>query len=105
MNELPNVKRYHGFTYRRIESVGPVGHIYAQERGGRVIAYEVFRSKIRPPGTRTLPDGRVIATGGERWPSNEDFGKWAWTFRTLDKARARLAELIGESISVEAAHA
>ena len=45
--------------------------------------YEIFKIKITPKNEvfgKTYPER-------ESYPSNEDFGKIAWTFRTLKKAK------------------
>lgn len=32
----------------------------------------------------------VVFEAKERYPSDEDFGKWAWTFKTIEECRLRL---------------
>jgi hypothetical protein len=49
---------------------------------GKTVAFEVFRRKIDKP--------KVIfgiqLNEREIFPGNEDFGKWAWTLSSLEKA-------------------
>ena len=42
--------------------------------------FEVFRIKV---GKERIIDGVTIEEG-EMFPSDEPFGKWAWTFPTMD---------------------
>jgi len=51
--------------------------------------YEVFRVQITPSGEmfgRWYPER-------ETYPCNEDFGKTAWTFRTLERARDKYGKI------------
>jgi hypothetical protein len=51
--------------------------------------YEVFKIKIHPPAElygRSYPER-------EAYPSNEDFGKTAWTYTSLEKARKKYKKI------------
>ena len=48
--------------------------------------YEVFKIKIAPAG---MSQREQFYPEREIYPNNEDFGKTAWTYRTLDKAKRK----------------
>jgi hypothetical protein len=80
------------------EKINRNGYIYTQlKRGERAaiyeqifedlgesfcIGYEVFKIRI---GKSKVVFG-VELPEKEKFPSDEDFGKWAWTYRDLNKA-------------------
>jgi len=80
------------------EKINRNGYIYSQlKRGERAaiyeqifedlgesscIGYEVFKIRI---GKSKVVFG-VELPEKEKFPSDEDFGKWAWTYRDLNKA-------------------
>jgi hypothetical protein len=90
MNRLPSIVRKNGFEYR-LKRKGQ-SYIYEQWDGNRLVAYEVFKAKIRMPGWlfgHFLPEREVF-------PGNEDFGNTAWTVALLgdeEKALARAEEI------------
>ena len=43
-------------------------------------------SKMKNPVTRI----DIIFPEKEKFPSDEDFGKWAWTYKTLDQCMEKL---------------
>ncbi len=99
MNHFPQTKRYHGFDYR-LEKAGERAVIYAQchrpkteTDQPKLIAYEVFRVTIDPPSERISAGKVVTSPGGLRWPWNEAFGKWAWTYRTKEQAIKRFEQV------------
>jgi hypothetical protein len=56
--------------------------------------FEVFRITILKEGTKVF--NNTITEDTEQYPSNERFGKTAWTFDTLELAMARYNKLIAE---------
>jgi hypothetical protein len=47
--------------------------IYEQHLNGEHIAWEVFKIRIRKAD-------KLVSEPLERFPGNEDFGKWAWSY-------------------------
>jgi hypothetical protein len=80
MKKLSDVVLKNGYTYTQIER-GEKAVIYSQKPSDPEIIgsheyFEVFRIKISPAKTVfgvELPEK-------EKFPSDEDFGKWAWSF-------------------------
>lgn len=81
----PNIRK-NGFDYRLIKK-GDKAYIYEQwdDEFEFVVAYEVFKIKIEK---EKLVFGDLMPER-EVFPGNEDFGKWAWTYGTLEKAEER----------------
>lgn len=73
----------------RLYKVGVKSIIYEQLYSKSVHYFEVFKLKIQKGGERW---GKVYEDK-MRVPCNEDFGKWAWTFRDEEKAVAKFNEL------------
>jgi len=96
---LPLVLRRHGFVMTQIERTAGTA-IYSQRlTGGRLIAFEAIRVRMRAEGTlagKTLP-AREVYPGDARW------GRDGWTFSTyggkvttdsaLEQARAKALAL------------
>lgn len=88
MKELAEVINRNGFVYKQLKR-GDRAAMYTQtlvdEDGGSFKAFEVFKIKI---GKAKIVFG-VELPEKEKFPSDEDFGKWAWTYldyqRALDK--------------------
>lgn len=79
-----------GFLYNLYKR-GEKAMIYSQTHpeDTEPLAYEVFKIKIDKPKIvfgNPLPER-------EKFPGNEDFGKWAWTYRTLDEAKVKFYNL------------
>lgn len=56
----------------------------------KIIGYEVFKIRIDPAGM--LPNGAPVAEK-EHFPSNEEFGKIAWSFSTQRTAMEKFQQL------------
>lgn len=82
MKILDNRVRKNGFDYYLVQR-NTKSAVYEQKIYNKTIAYEVFKIKIRKEENVF---GRIIEKR-EKFPSNEDFGKNAWTFKSLDKAK------------------
>lgn len=84
---LPISLRKNGFIYTQVYR-GTRSCIYEQRVGQILIAFEVFI--IRERSERSIL-GKIIPAK-EIFPSNEDFGKTAWTYWTLEQAMKKFNE-------------
>jgi hypothetical protein len=90
MIALPQKICKNGFSYTQL-CRGERSCIYDQRVGQKLIAFEVFIIQAR---SERLILGKIILAK-EKFPSNEDFGKTAWTFWTLEQAMKKFKELEG----------
>lgn len=97
MKTLPLILRYHGFNYTQVLR-GKRSCIYEQEVTPEIKYYEVFKLRERKERIVIFTGVDKKIEAGERWPRNEDFGEWAWSCRTLDRAMERFHELENETI-------
>ena len=89
MKQLQTQIRKNGYTYDQFKR-GESAFLYSQRgESGTPIAFEVFKRKEHKPYTI----GGVDIEGGESFPSDEAFGKWAWTYPRIDQALAKFEEL------------
>lgn len=63
--------------------------MYEQRDSGPVVYFEVFLIRIKPE--RIIKGKKIPAK--ERFPHNEAFGDWAWSFRNYEEALWRFKEL------------
>lgn len=85
-----------GFLYKEVKRDANIA-IYEQidvENDIR-LAYEVFKVVVMKPNN-------FIPEHFEKFPSNEDFGKTAWSFRKYDKAIDKFNFLKEKSLKAEA---
>ena len=75
MNTLKKELRKNGFTYKLIERTAHAA-MYRAFLKDEPHSFEVFKIKIRPEG---IVEG-VKTPETEIFPSNESFGKFAWSF-------------------------
>lgn len=81
MQILPLEFRKNGYNYTQVSREERKA-IYCQDVNSTVPYFEVFKIRVRPESVfrgKTIPEHEAI-------PGNEDFGKTAWTFRSLAKA-------------------
>lgn len=90
MIPLPLYLSKNGFPYTQI-CRGARSCIYEQRVGQKLIAFEVFIIQTR--SERSIL-GKIIQAK-EKFPSNEDFGKTAWTLWTLEQSMKKFSELEG----------
>ena len=83
----PTIKK-NGCTYALTQR-GQKALIYKQHYTKSLFYYEVFLIKIR---TEREFNGKTFPAK-ERFPHDEAFGKWAWSFRNLDDAEQKFLEL------------
>lgn len=67
-----------GFFFTQVRATDK-GFIYSVMSGGQVW-YEVFRRKVNQ-------------FGGVSYPKSKSFGKWAWWYKSLEKALNKLESL------------
>ncbi len=100
--KLPDELSKMGFKYRLVERQQNKC-IYAQYTGDRCVAYEVFKTKIvehrkrmeelnTRTGRKPIPD-IIYPEFKEAWPSDEEFGKRAWSYQSLEKAKENYSSL------------
>jgi len=90
INLLPAKLRKNGFLYTLVQR-GRRSCIYRQDVSPGISNYEVFQLKIRP---LWKIKGKVIPAR-EVFPSDGDFGIWAWSHRSREKAMQKYVELEG----------
>jgi len=93
MKPLPLTLRKNGFNYTQLLR-GVKTYIYEQEVLKDLKYYEVFQIKIAP---ERIFKGKVIEPH-ERFPHDEAFGVWAWTYRNYESALKKFEELEKEII-------
>lgn len=101
MKKLSDVVQKNGYTYTQIKRGGKAV-IYSQKPSDPEIIgtheyFEVFKIKISPPKTVfgvELPEK-------EKFPSDEDFGKWAWSCPNYDSAVAKFNKIENGEIEEE----
>lgn len=73
--EFTGIGEVGGFMFSQVAKTDK-GYVYKVSSGGEVW-YEVFRRKINQ-------------FGGVSYPKSKSFGKWAWSYMTLEKALNKL---------------
>jgi len=98
MNTLPEFRK-NSIPYILLQA-GTKSAVYEQLYSSqpKVSYFEVFRLKIQKGGERW---GKVYEDQ-MRIPGNEDFGKWAWVFRDIEKALAKFRQLENEPVKKSA---
>jgi hypothetical protein len=85
---LPEKLKKNGFEYRLIKRISNRA-IYSQHEGlGQIVAFEVFKIKTGKPHPKAIDDLENYDVV-ERFPLDEDFGKTAWTYPSIELAQAR----------------
>ena len=86
----PRINR-NGFIYIKLYE-SDRAYIYAQWDGCELQGYEVFHNKIR--GERVIKGNRLQAA--IRFPHNEAFGDWAWSYGFIDDVFEAWSRAIGK---------
>ena len=90
----PKTFRKNGYTYNQVTR-GTKGIIWEQiTKEGLKIGYEIWKLKIQPAYGFEVNHYPEM----EKKPSNNDFGKWAWTVGTLERAEDFLAMIENDTI-------
>jgi hypothetical protein len=58
-----------------------------------VVSYEVFERRESKDATFVRDGIEIIAEAKVKYPKSHEFGLWAFCFRDLEKAKAKLVEL------------
>ena len=77
-----------GYTYRCILR-GLKAFVYSQNLDGQIIGYETLRRKVN----KAFEVAGCKIEEGEAFPSNESFGKWAWSYKTYEDASKKYQEI------------
>jgi hypothetical protein len=90
MELLPERIRRKGFFYDFVKR-GQKAMIYKQTdvEDDFVVAYEVFKIKVDQPKVVFW----IQLNEREIFPANEDFGKWAWSCHSLERAEVKFQYL------------
>jgi hypothetical protein len=98
LKELGNKIRKNGFDYEKVKE-SKYAYIYAQRTKGasKVIAYEVFQRRENKPYTIA----GIEFPASVAFPSNENFGSWAFTYRTLASAERKFRALNAKGLYAE----
>jgi len=88
MVTLPPKIRKNGFTYTLV-SRGRRACLYKQRVTEKIHYYEVFILRL---GQEKNIFGKILPSK-EIFPRNEDFGKFAWSFRTITEAKKKFYRL------------
>lgn len=92
MKSLPTKNIKKEYTYTLVERDEDRA-IYSQSRGQKIYAYEVFIIKKQNAGKVNFGGNLVDIEDKEKFPKNEDFGKTAWTYKTIDEARKKFLDI------------
>lgn len=87
---LPETFKRKGFTYNLVKRT-PYTLLYSQTDNdkGNIVGYEVFEIRKSKPNTSIIDGQTVNFKGGERFPSDEAFGYWAYHKPTLKSAKEK----------------
>jgi len=92
MKLLPTTLKKNGFIYTQIKRDGNAC-LYAQQVAENLQYFEVFIPKVKAENVykgKTFPEREVF-------PYDEDFGKSAWSCRTLEDALIRFNLLLSKN--------
>jgi hypothetical protein len=92
MKELADVINRNGYIYKqlkRTDKAAMYSQSDAEDLEADFKAFEVFKIKI---GKAKVVFG-VELPEKEKFPSDEDFGKWAWTYTDYGKAMDRFNKI------------
>lgn len=91
MKKLQENFKKHGEIFTKVYE-SEKAYIYSR-MVGKVEYFEVFEKKYR--NVSEYIDGKYVSTGELRefYPSDEDFGKFAWCCRTLERAKSYLPKI------------
>jgi hypothetical protein len=87
IKKLNNEIKKNGYLYRLVERTETKA-LYAQEDYG----FEVFKVKLSKPHPKAENDLKLYDKV-EIFPNDEDFGKIAWSYKSLDEAQKRYARI------------
>ena len=85
---LPTIVRKNGHDYFQIRN-GQRTYLFQQKVGNRIVGFEVFLKIVKPQRQVNGIDLPEL----EKFPHNETFEKWAWSFYSIEKATTKFLEL------------
>ena len=88
MKGVAKILHRNGYKYTKLYK-GKRSYVYEQTLSEKRSNYEVFLIKTYPE----WEFNGVKHEATERFPTNEAFGYWAWTYPTLEKAMKKFNEL------------
>lgn len=92
VNPLQKVIKRKGYTYTQKHT--STAYVYEQcDDSGRVVGYEVFRHKVQKRRESQIGGRDVVFPARVRFPADEDFGNWAWSFMSYEKALQKYFDL------------
>jgi hypothetical protein len=102
MKNLKEIIEKNGYTYKKVlikNNEKRKVAIYRQDldlpEGQKTVAFEVFIVKTTKAGEKRLPNGKIVRfEEAESFPSDESFGKHAWSYGTFDEAFDKMQELL-----------
>lgn len=86
IKKLQSIIKKNGYKYHLVKRDEHKA-IYAQH-GDKIYAYEVFKTKLAKPHPKSENDCAMYDKV-EIFPSDEEFGIRAWTYKTIEKANER----------------
>jgi hypothetical protein len=89
---------YAPLTYTQLQRTEKTA-LYQRSRDGKPFDYEVFLIKIDPKGKMIFK--KMVEEDTEKYPSNEQFGRIAWSFRHKAAAETMFQKISNPASSVE----
>lgn len=89
VRKLATELKYKGFNYRQVKREKNKA-IYEQSSNGVVVAYEVMEVRL---SNNWFDKERSRDEYFEKWPKDEDFGDFAWTYPSIELANKAYEEL------------
>jgi len=87
IKKLPENINRNGFVYKLVERTDKKA-IYSQHsKEGKLYRYEIFKTKLRKLGRYDNPTDIKLYARKEAFPSDEEFGKRAWTYFKYEDAK------------------
>ena len=89
MKHIKNELIIKGFTYKLLKRASNIA-LFEQSKNGDVYGYEVHKIRVSPK--REIRG--IILEKGERLASDEDFGRYGWSYQIKDNAMNKYDALI-----------
>ena len=96
IKSIPETFRVNGYDYKFVKRVGGVV-LYEQLMKGKVFCYGVHKIRLILLPLESLAYSKMIDGGYthyEKLAVNEDFGKYAWSYRYLPDVEVKFKELV-----------
>lgn len=87
-------------TFKQIKYTNK-GALYQRIRSdGTTHSFETFKIKVVKAGTK-LPNGLQVTEDYVKYPTKNDFGKWAYSCHSLNHAESRYEQIVKENLNTE----